>query len=63
MGSEMIQGQNEKGQIEYANKAWLENMGFGDISEVKGRPVLEFFTDDTLKEFISWCQSWWKEKL
>ena len=29
--------------------AWLENMGFDDILEVKGRPILEFFTDDTLK--------------
>ena len=49
--SEMIHKLNEKGQIEYANKAWLENMGFDDISEIKGRPILEFFTDDTLKEF------------
>jgi len=49
--SEMIHRLNEKGQIEYANKAWLENMGFDDILEVKGRPIMEFFTDDTLKEF------------
>lgn len=49
--SEMIHKLNEKGQIEYVNKAWLENMGFDDFNEIKGRPILEFFTDDTLKEF------------
>ena len=32
-------------------KLGLENMGFDDMTEVKGRPILEFFTDDTLKEF------------
>jgi len=49
--SEMIHSLNEKGQIKYVNKAWLDNMGFEKISEVEGRPILEFFTDDTLKEF------------
>ncbi len=49
--SEMIHSLNEGGQIKYVNKAWLENMGFDDFQEVEGRPILEFFTDDTLKEF------------
>jgi len=49
--SEMIHSLNEAGQIKYVNSAWLENMGFKDFNEVEGRPILEFFTDDTLKEF------------
>lgn len=49
--SEMIHSLNEAGQIKYVNKAWLENMGFDNFQEVEGRPILEFFTDDTLKEF------------
>ena len=49
--SEMIHSLNESGQIKYVNKAWLENMGFDNFQEVEGRPILEFFTDDTLKEF------------
>lgn len=49
--SEMIHSLNEAGQIKYVNKAWLKNMGFDNLKQVEGRPILEFFTDDTLKEF------------
>jgi len=49
--SEMIHSLNEAGQIKYVNKAWLDNMGFDYFEEVEGLPILEFFTDDTLKEF------------
>lgn len=49
--SEMIHSLNEKGQIKYVNKAWLENMGFSTFQEVEGKAILEFFTDQTLKEF------------
>ena len=49
--SEMIHSLNHAGQIKYVNKAWLENMGFDSFHEVEGRPILEFFTDNTLIEF------------
>ena len=49
--SEMIQMLDVKGQITYVNEAWLENMSFKSLEEVKGRIISDFFTNDTIKEF------------
>ncbi len=49
--SEMIHSLNEKAQIKYANKAWLENMGYKKLDDVLDKPIIEFFTPDTLAEF------------
>ena len=49
--SEMIHTLDVKGLINYANNAWLHNMGYTNLDEVKGKAIFEFFTDDTLKEF------------
>lgn len=49
--SEMIHKLDGKGQIQYVNQAWLNNMKFESLEEVQGRPIIEFFTQGTLKEF------------
>jgi len=49
--SEMIHTLDEKGQIKYANQAWLENMKFESLEDVQGKPLMGFLTPATLKEF------------
>ncbi len=49
--SEMIQMLDPEGNITYVNQAWLENMKFEKLDEVVGRPIVEFFAQNTLLEF------------
>ena len=49
--SEMIQMLDPEGNITYVNQAWLENMKFEKLDEVLGRPIVEFFAQNTLLEF------------
>ena len=49
--SEMVQRLNPQGEIVYVNKSWLENMGYASLDEVKGKSIIDFFTDDTIREF------------
>lgn len=49
--SEMIQMLDPEGRITYVNQAWLENMRFDGLDEVLGRPIVDFFTQNTLTEF------------
>ena len=49
--SEMVQMLDGESKITYANKAWLNAMGFSDLNEVKGRLITEFFTPETFLEF------------
>ena len=49
--SEMIQMLDPEGRITYVNQAWLENMKFDKLDEVLGRPILEFFNQNTLEKF------------
>lgn len=49
--SEMIQMLDPEGRITYVNQAWLENMKFDKLDEVLGRPIVEFFNQNTLEEF------------
>jgi PAS domain S-box-containing protein len=49
--SEMIQMLDPEGRITYVNQAWLENMNFDKLDEVLGRPIVEFFNQNTLEEF------------
>ena len=49
--SEMIQTLDVNGRITYVNEAWLQNMSFKGMEEVKGRLISDFFTNDTLEEF------------
>tara|TARA_B100000524_G_scaffold256558_2_gene139072 strand:- start:1755 stop:4466 length:2712 start_codon:yes stop_codon:yes gene_type:complete len=49
--SEMIQMLDPEGRITYVNQAWLENMKFDGLDEVLGRPIVDFFTQNTLTEF------------
>lgn len=49
--SEMIQMLDSQGSITYVNQAWLNNMSFSSLDEVKGKSIMSFFSDDTLKEF------------
>jgi len=49
--SEMIQMLDPEGRITYVNQAWLENMRFDKLDEVLGRPIVDFFTQNTLTEF------------
>ena len=49
--TEMIQRLNPQGEIVYVNRAWLENMGYSSLEEVKGRSIIDFFTENTIREF------------
>ena len=49
--SEMIQMLDPEGRITYVNQAWLDNMKFDKPDEVVGKPIVDFFNQETLKEF------------
>ena len=49
--SEMIQMLDTQGAITYANQAWLNNMSFNSLDEVKGRSISDFLTEETGMKF------------
>ena len=45
--SEMIQMLDTQGALTYVNQAWLNNMSFNSLDEVKGRSISDFLTEET----------------